>query len=65
METNQFIYLMLFLSVILTGREKMIITLLKSVWRDQTYEPIEISMLRMRVEIMMFYRMNITNNLLI
>ena len=33
---------MLFLSVILTGREKINIAPLKSVWRDQTCEPIGI-----------------------
>ena len=65
MENYHFIYLMLFLSAILTGREKMNITLLKSLWCDQTCKPIKISMSRMRVAIMMFYRMNITHNLLI
>ena len=33
---------------------------LKSLWCDQICEQINISMLRMRVAIMMFYRMNIT-----
>ena len=56
---------MLFLSAVLTEREKMNITLLKSLWCDQTCKPIKISMSRMRVAIMMFYRMNITHNLLI
>ena len=56
---------MLLLSVILTGREKMNITLLKSFWRDQTCQPIKITMSRMRVAIIMFYWMNVTNNLLI
>ena len=65
MEKNHFIYLMLFLSVILTGREKINITPLKSLWCDQIYEPIKISLSRMRVAIMMFYRMNIIHNLLI
>ena len=65
MEKNRFIYFMLFLSVILTGREKMNITPLKSLRCDQTCKPIKISMSRMRVAIMMFHRMNITHNLLI
>ena len=44
---------------------KINITPLKSLWCDQIYEPIKISMSRMRVTIMMFYRMNIIHNLLI
>ena len=56
---------MLFLNVILTGKEKIKMIPLKSLWRDQTCEPMKISMSRMRVAIMMFYRMNITHNLLI
>ena len=56
---------MLFLGVILTGREKLNITPQKLLWCDQTFEPIKISMSRMRVTVMMFYRMNITHNLLI
>ena len=56
---------MLFLSVILTRREKINIAPLKSLWCDQICEQIKISMLRMRVAMMMFYRMNITHNLLI
>ena len=56
---------MLFFNVILAGREKIKMTPLKSLWRNQTCEPIKISMSRMRVAIMMFYRMNITHNLLI
>ena len=56
---------MLFLNVLLTGKEKINMTPLKSLWRDQTCEPMKISMSRMRVAIMMFYRMNITHNLLI
>ena len=40
---------MLFLSVILTGRDKIHITLLKSLWCDQTCELIKISLSRMRV----------------
>ena len=64
MEKNYFIYSMLFLSVILTGREKMNIAPLKSLWCDQTCEQIKISMSRMRVAIIMLYRMNITHNLL-
>ena len=56
---------MLLLRGILTGRENMNIIPLKSLWCDQTCEPIKISMLRMRVAIIMFYRMNITHNLLI
>ena len=55
---------MLFLNVILTEKENNM-TPLKSLWRDQTCEPIKISMSRMRVAITMFYRMNITHNLLI
>ena len=56
---------MLFLSVILTGSDKMniYITLLKSLWCEQTCEPIKISMSRMRVAIIVFYWMNITHNL--
>ena len=53
---------MLFLNVILTGREKMNMTRLKSLLCDQTCKPLKISMSRMRVAIMMFYRMNITHN---
>ena len=56
---------MLFFNIKLTGREKINMTPLKSLWRDQTCEPIKISMSRMRVAIAMFYRMNITHNLLI
>ena len=35
---------------------------LESFWHDQTHEPIKISVLRMRVAFMMFYRMNITKS---
>ena len=56
---------MLFLSVILTETEKMNIIPLKSIWRDQTYELIKISMSRMRVAIRMFNWVNINHNLLI
>ena len=49
MENNHFIHLMLFLIVILTGREKMNLTPLKSLWCDQTYKPIKICMLRMGI----------------
>ena len=38
---------------------------LNSFWHDQTYGPIRIYVLRMRVALMMFYMMNITNKLLI
>ena len=38
---------------------------LESFWHDQTGEPIKISVLRMRVALMSFYRMNITKKLLI
>ena len=54
---------MLFLSVILAGRDKINITLLKSLWCDQTCEPIKISMSSMRVAIIMFNWINITHNL--
>ena len=65
MKKTHFIYLMLFLSVTLTGREKMNITPLESLLCDQTSEPIKIFMSRMRVALMMFYWMNATHNLLI
>ena len=57
--------MLFFFYVILTGREKINMTPLKLLRRDKTCEPIKISMSRMRVAIMMFYRMNITHNLLI
>ena len=37
----------------------------KSFWHDQTYVPIKISVSRMRVALIMFYRMDITKKLLI
>ena len=56
---------MLFLNVVSTGKAKINMTPLKSLWRDQTCKPIKIFMSRMRVAIMIFFRMNITPNLLI
>ena len=44
-------------------REKMNKIQLKSFLHDQTYEPIEITVLRMRVAFMIFYRKNITKKI--
>ena len=64
-EKDHFINKLLVFSVILTREKKMNKFQLKSFWHDQTCGPIKISLLRMRVALMMFHRVNITKKLLI
>ena len=54
---------MLIFSVILTWREKKMKKFQKkSFWHDQTCGPILIAVLRMRVILMMFHRMDFTKS---